>query len=92
MLELKAHPGWDPETDIDYAIGGDFPKYYDDEDRDEDLNEKAGRLATYDRSTIKAQSVVNKNDKISADTDELTKLTKEQLVEELQHQIIIIIS
>ena len=47
ILELKVYPGWDPETDIDYTIKDNFPKYYNDKDRNKNFNKKAGRLAIY---------------------------------------------
>ena len=32
MLKLKAYPGWDPKTKINYIMGNDFPRYYNKED------------------------------------------------------------
>ena len=31
ILKLKTHPNWDFKTEIDYIMGGDFPKYYNKE-------------------------------------------------------------
>ena len=32
MLKLKTHPNQDPETEINYIIKNNFPKYYNKED------------------------------------------------------------
>ena len=32
ILKLKIYLGWDPETEINYIIKGDFPRYYNKED------------------------------------------------------------
>ena len=47
ILELKAHLNQDPETKINYMIGGDFLKYYNEEDREENINKKIKYLKIY---------------------------------------------
>ena len=77
ILKLKAHPNWDPETEIDYIIKGNFPKYYNKENWEEDINKKVKYLIIYNQSIIKTQLTINKNIKIFIDIDRLIKLTKE---------------
>ena len=31
ILKLKVYLNWDPETEINYIMGGDFPRYYNKE-------------------------------------------------------------
>ena len=83
ILELKAHLNQDPKIEIDYIIKGDFPRYYNKEDWEEDINKKIKYFIIYDRSIIKTQSIINKDIKIFINTDGLTKLTKEWLIKEL---------
>ena len=64
-------------------MGGDFPKYYNEEDWEENINKKTKYLIIYNWLIIKTQSIVNKNIKIFINTNGLAKLTKEQLVKEL---------
>ena len=47
ILKLKAHPNWDLKTEINYIIRGDFPRYYNEENCEENVNKKAKRLAIY---------------------------------------------
>ena len=32
ILKLKIYLNWDPKTEINYIMGGNFPKYYNEED------------------------------------------------------------
>ena len=40
ILELRAYLSWNPKAEIDYIIGGDFLRYYNKEDWEEDINKK----------------------------------------------------
>ena len=47
ILKLKAHLNWDFKTEINYIIGGDFLKYYNKEDWEENINKKIKNFIIY---------------------------------------------
>ena len=47
ILKLKAHLNWDPKTEIDYMIKGDFLRYYNKEDWEENINKKIKYFIIY---------------------------------------------
>ena len=57
-------------------MGGDFPRYYNKEDWEENINKKVRYFVIYNQLIIKTQSAVNKNIKIFININRLTKLTK----------------
>ena len=77
ILKLKAHLNWDLKTEINYIIKGDFPRYYNKKNREENINKKIKYLIIYNQLIIKTQLAVNKNIKIFININKLTKLTKE---------------
>ena len=64
-------------------MGSNFLKYYNKEDREENVNKKVKYFIIYDRLIMKTQLVINKNIKIFIDIDRLTKLIKKRLIKEL---------
>ena len=47
ILKLKIYLNWDLETEINYIIRGDFPKYYNKEDWEENINKKIRYFIIY---------------------------------------------
>ena len=83
ILELKTYLNWDPKTEIDYMIRGDFPRYYNKENWEENINKKVRYLIIYNQLIMKTQLAVNKDIKIFININKLTKLTKEWLIKKL---------
>ena len=47
ILKLKTHLNCDPEIEINYIIRGDFPRYYNKEDWEENVNKKVKYFIIY---------------------------------------------
>ena len=47
ILKLKTHPNQDPKAEINYIIKGDFPRHYNEEDREKDINKEVKHFIMY---------------------------------------------
>ena len=56
ILKLKTHLNLNPEAETNYIIGGDFLKYHNKEDWEENINKKARYLIIYNQLIIKTVS------------------------------------
>ena len=86
-LELRAHPDWEPDTVREYDEEiTPFERYFQDDVRDEDLKAKFVRLEAFGQNNVKVNRETGEGT-ISASSAELSKLSKSDLVNELQAQI-----